>query len=250
MLGNRMNMFPNWPPADWSPNASFGRLGAAHPELNTATLDHVFRTVVSWAPAIQEYGERMEGDMQNLENGEQNPLLEILPSLTRVAPTLQIWGSELAGTLPVSDGQGRVMHDVVKMLKYLRASWYAGSTHQLDLVMHHAVVAALPPSMAAGILKSLSAPGKNPSKWSLKRYRLALDIAYLFVSQEVLQFLKPRVCWRSNWGWVLFYVDGRCVVVSGQYFCCAFAFRTGIWLWSLLAPNCGRVDVYCAGLPF
>ena len=32
-------------------------------------------------------------------------------------------------------------------------------------------------------------------KMELKKVPPGLDIVYLFVSQEVLQFLEPRVCW-------------------------------------------------------
>ena len=119
-----------------------------------------------------------------------------MAGMARVAMTLKGWGAELAGTLPVASGRGRAMHDVTKILKYLRCSWYAGSTHQLDLVMHHAVTAALPPQLAAGVLQVLKSPQRNPSKWSLKRYRLALDIAYLYVSQEARPDVKGevRVC--------------------------------------------------------
>ncbi|CAE7524520.1 unnamed protein product [Symbiodinium sp. CCMP2456] len=190
VLGQNVALFPDWPPADWLPEAKFAEPSSSHQELSGETVSHLVRSIVSWAPVIQERAlleVQPEQDLEADEPGEigdGRSFGDVLAGMARVAVTLKGWGAELAGTLPVASGRGRAMHDVTKILKYLRCSWYAGSTHQLDLVMHHAVTAALPPQLAAGVLQVLKSPQRNPSKWSLKRYRLALDIAYLYVSQE------------------------------------------------------------------
>ena len=107
----------------------------------------------------------------------------MISGMTRVVTVLTSWQDALSGATATSVGKGSRMHSAAKLLKYLRASWYAGSTNRLDVVMKHSILAAMPMPVAAG-LKHLETKALHPSKWSLKRYRLALDLAFLLVSQE------------------------------------------------------------------
>lgn len=126
------------------------------------------------------------GSVEDLRDDEAD--LDAGPSMTasmsRVVNVLETWKLELAGRPPDFFGQGRRMHSAQKMLHYLRFGWFAGSTNQLHLVLQHAITAGMSPIMAQGVLKALEDKEVQPSSWSLKRYRLALDIAFLFLLQK------------------------------------------------------------------
>ena len=181
------NLFAGWPPQQWRPEEL--PVQDAEPELNVDSLDQLARTVRSWAPMLQGQARPLQvepdGD-PDLDVDLDDPLA----SLSRVVSTLRSWRNTLAGTQPKFFGRGKRMHDATKLLGYLRCAWYAGSTNHLDVVIEKAVRAAVSWPLAQGILQSLKNKVVTVSPHSLKRYRLALDIAFLYQSQEDRSFVN------------------------------------------------------------
>ena len=118
------------------------------------------------------------------EESDLDGQVSIQTHLSQVALSLESWKRALAGSSKSWSGRGAAMHSADKMLRYLRFAWYAGSTNRLDVVLKHGITASMDPLIANGVLRCLSEKGKVPSKASLKRYRLVLDIAHLLLSQE------------------------------------------------------------------
>ena len=183
------SLFAGWPPRQWCPEEL--AIQSAEPELTVDNLDQLMRTVLSWAPVLQ--GQAGPLQVERDEDPDLDADLDGDPaaSLSRVVGTLKSWRDTLAGTQPKFSGRGRRMHEATKLLGYLRCAWYAGSTNHLDLIIEKAIRAVMSWPMAQGILRNLKNKNVRVSPHSLKRYRLALDIAFLYQSQED-RYAKPH----------------------------------------------------------
>ena len=173
-------LFIDWPPPDWAPSAEY-QPAIVPRDFDEEVLGNMVQVIQSWIPLIEPaaIGPNDDDDDANMDgvNG-------ILGSASRIVSILSSWQSALSGSLPSAEGRGQRMHGASKLLKYLRCAWCAGSTNKLDLVMKHAILASMPGPVALGLLRHLDNKPVHPSKWSLKRYRLALDVAFLYLSQK------------------------------------------------------------------
>ena len=173
-------LFPDWLPAHWRPDA-VPQPPTVMCNFDQHAIGQLINTIHSWAPFFER---AVVADPDPDEDVDMDSEHNMISGMTRVVTVLTSWQDALSGATATSVGKGSRMHSAAKLLKYLRASWYAGSTNRLDVVMKHSILAAMPMPVAAGLLKHLETKALHPSKWSLKRYRLALDLAFLLVSQE------------------------------------------------------------------
>ena len=172
-------LLAHWPPLHWKPNDL--PVPVANTELTVESLDQLAQTVISWVPLLQ--GQAAQAAAH--EDGEDGDLdADPLTGVARVVATLKSWRDTLRGSQPKFAGRGKRMHEASKLLAYLRCAWYARSTHNLEQVIERAVLAVMSWPMAKGVLQSLKNKHVTISKGTLQRYRLCLDIAYLYQSQE------------------------------------------------------------------
>ena len=190
---DQIRLFEDWPPNAWRPQSDEPRPPV---EFSWHTLGQALKAVRDVAEALPPLPEpALNGDGDDDEIAAR----DCSAALSRVAWMLQSWQSSLEGDSAAYCGRGSAMHSSEKMIRYLRLVWYSGSTNRLERIIKHALTASMSPLFAAGILQALETPKKQPSKSSLKRYRLVLDVSYLLLSQVENQAANHAGCQRYLW---------------------------------------------------
>jgi hypothetical protein len=127
--------------------------------------------------------------------------------------TLQAWADMFRGVFD-SDagddrGRGRRGRSAQQMLRYVECMYAAVGQSSLLPIIQKAVLAVLPWPLASGILQHISSHAVVPSKATMNRYRLVVDVAFLLLCQRVNVIPAARYMWAdssptktANWLWV------------------------------------------------